>query len=134
MLTEEIGIPQLKSAVKYARGTGYLTHDIRNPDFFTVDQNESIKILDKAFIDAANSLNMSYESFAGYGESSQALKVSDELADQLIDDSDDEIKYKSVDIYGVALPFFKMNMKKWMSTMDVNQLAKLKEYWVRHAY
>jgi hypothetical protein len=129
-----IGISQLKSAVKYARSTGYLTHDLRNPDFFSIDQNESIKVLDKAFMDSANALHMPFETFAGYGESQEAMAASDTLADQLIDDADDEVKFRAVDIYGVALPYFKMSMEKWLKSMDANKLEKNKEYWTRHAY
>lgn len=128
-----IGIHQLKQAVKYARNVGYLLHDIRNPDFYSVDQSEQIRVLDKAFMDAANVLRMPFEQFAGFGESDLAFAMSDILADALIEDNANEVKFKSVDIYSVSLPYFKVEMKKWMRDLNDNKLQQLKDYWVRYA-
>lgn len=123
----------LINAVKYARKTGYLLHDLRDPDFYEQDQAKSIKELDRAYIEATNSLSFSFAEFAGFGESGVALEMSDALSDDLLEVDDDGAAFKIKDIYGTAFPFFKVNMKKWKSTLSDSERLKLEQYWSQHA-
>jgi len=123
----------LINAVKYARKTGYLLHDLRDPDFYEQDQVKSIKELDRAYIEATNSLNFSFVEFAGFGESDTALEMSDVLSDDLLEVDDGSAVFKIKDIYGTAFPFFKVNMKKWKSNLSDSQRLKLEQYWRQHA-
>lgn len=123
----------LINAVKYARKTGYLLHDLRDPDFYAEDQSKSIIELDRAFIDAANALHFSFSEFAGYGESGEALQMSDELADNLLEIDDSGAKFKLKEIYDTALPYMKVNMKKWKETLKPSQLMALERYWSEYA-
>ena len=126
-------INSLRNAVKYARKTGYLLHDLRDPDFYEQDQATSIKELDRAYIEATNSLNFSFAEFAGFGESGAALEMSDALSDDLLEVDDDGAAFKIKDIYGTAFPFFKVNMKKWTSSLSDFERLKLEQYWRQHA-
>jgi len=129
-----IGIPELQKAVKYARTPGYLLHDLRNPDFYTIDNSAEIKKLDSSFMDAANAVGMDFVSFAAYGESPVAQQLSDDMADRVLDTGNpEEIKMKTMDIYQMALPLFKTSMKKWLADVSESEAFKLKEYWGEHA-
>lgn len=123
----------LINAVKYARKTGYLLHDLRDPDFYEQDQAKSIKELDRAYIEATNSLGFSFVEFAGFGESDAALEMSDALSDDLLEIDDDGAAFKIKDIYGTAFPFFKVNMKKWRSSLSDSERLKLEQYWSKYA-
>ena len=125
-----LGIPELQKAVKYARSTGYVLHDLRNPDTYSVDNSAEIKKLDAAFMDAANSLNMDFVSFAGYGESPIAMKLSDQMADKILDiSSQSDVAMRNMDVYAFSVPLFKSSMKKWLKTVSIEDMRKLKEYW-----
>ena len=123
----------LINAVKYARKTGYLLHDLRDPDFYADDQVKSITELDRAFIDASNQLNMPFYLMAGYGESDDALTMSDQLADNLLEVDDSGAKFKLKEIYDTALPYMKVSMKKWQENLKPSQLMALERYWNNYA-
>lgn len=123
----------LINAVKYSRKTGYFLHDLRDPDFYKEDQAKSIKELDRAFIDASNALGFSFVQFAGFGESDEALAMSDNLSDDLLEINDDGASFKMKNIYDTALPFFKVNMKKWHDNLQPSKLAQLDRYWRNYA-
>lgn len=123
----------LINAVKYSRKTGYFLHDVRDPDFYEQDQAKSIKELDRAFIDAANSLGFDFTLFAGYGESDSALAMSDNLADDLLEVDDDGAAFKLKEVYDTAIPYFKVNMKKWREGLQQSEIAKLNKYWSNYA-
>jgi hypothetical protein len=123
----------LINAVKYARNTGYFLHDIRDPDFYENDQTEQIKEIDKAFMDSANSLNMTFIEFAGYGESGEALDAADNLTDDLLSIGATGNEFKIKNIYDVTYSFFRVTMKKWLENMTQVKLNKLNDYWGQYA-
>jgi hypothetical protein len=129
MRIEMFSTKDLQAAVKFSRNTGYFLHDIRNPEFFTRDQNQQIKDLDQAFLTAASANGFTFEQMAGFGESDAALKVTDDVADKLISQTPNEIIFTSENIYDVAFPMFKVAMKSWLAELSAKDLESITNYW-----
>jgi len=109
-------LPDLMKMIKGAKGVGFLRHGIRNPDNFEVGVEEQIKELDRAFLDAANSIGLTFAQAAAYGESDDALADTDALAERLV--KPNKVTGKMIfsgEVYDKSYPWLRVKMHKFAS-------------------
>jgi hypothetical protein len=111
----QLRLSDLMKMIKGARGVGYLRHGLRNPDNFEMDASMHIKELDRAFLDAANSVGLTFAQAAAYGESDQAFEDADALADRLVKPNKmtGKLEFNAGDIFDKAFPWFRVKMHKF---------------------
>lgn len=134
-LMEQLGDQDLRTMIEHSRETGYVTHDLRSPESFE-DKGaiKSIRQIDRAFIEAANSLKLPFWMAAAYGESQQALGDTDKLTDivTVVNRAEGEPKLSfkpDTNIHETALRWFTRRMKAFAESLNADATEKAKSYW-----
>ena len=132
-----MNLQQFKNMVRFSKEIGFFQHDIRDTDRYADPgaAGDFIIELDRAFIDAGEESGQSPEVVAGFGESDEAMEVTDKFVDTLLTIGDDgSFIVSDSSPYEVVFPEFKAAMQVWSEGLTDEAVEALGQYWGPRIY
>lgn len=138
MIEESFSVSDLARVIENARGSGFVGHDIRDPERFESESDTAkIREIDKAFLKAADSLNLPFWQMAAYAESGVSLEDTDKLADVVVDPNNtdnDKIEFKQgTNVYETAFRWYRGRMGDFAKGLKDDVAQQAENYWEKYA-